>query len=147
MKMNRTSLSLRSRFLVGRKLRSGTRLSRRKQWASAFFEPFRVGAFSLLGRPPHSEGKFSASVRVLTTRSQSSLRGQGGLWDEEGGGSSERARKRTADRPFGIANGKSQMANLKSEICDLKFLAQRELGPSAAVRRLAPEERAVGGIL
>ncbi len=36
-----------------REVRSGTRLSRRRQWASAFFEPFSLGAFGLLGRPPH----------------------------------------------------------------------------------------------
>jgi len=40
-------------LLVG-KFRSGAYLSRRKQWASAFFEPFSFGAFGLLGRPPHS---------------------------------------------------------------------------------------------
>ena len=60
-------------LLVG-KFRSGARLSRRKQWASAYSEPFSLGAFGLLGRPPHSNGKFSASQRVSTTRIQSSLR-------------------------------------------------------------------------
>jgi hypothetical protein len=34
---------------------------------------------------------------------------------------------KAADKPFGITNFKSQMAELKSEICYLKFLAQRGL--------------------
>ena len=54
MKGNGTSLPPRLQRLVGWKFRSGTRLLRRKQWASAFFEPFSVGAFGLLGEPPHS---------------------------------------------------------------------------------------------
>src|SRR3989338_8519448 len=41
---------------IRREFRSGTCLSRRRQWASAFFEPFSLGAFGLLGRPPHSQG-------------------------------------------------------------------------------------------
>jgi hypothetical protein len=44
-----------------------------------------------------------------------------------------------AAKPFGIANCKSQMANLKSEIWPLKFLAERGQGPSAAAGRLASE--------
>jgi hypothetical protein len=30
---------------------------------------------------------------------------------------------------FGISNGKSQIANLKSEICDLQFRASARTGP------------------
>jgi hypothetical protein len=51
----------------------------------------------------------------------------------------EEASMEAAAKPFGIANCKSQMANLKSEIWPLKFLAERGQGPSAAAGRLASE--------
>ena len=35
--------------------RSGTYLAYRKQWASGFFEPFSLGAFGSLGKPPHDQ--------------------------------------------------------------------------------------------
>jgi hypothetical protein len=35
-------------------------------------------------------------------------------------------RQKAKDKPFGIANCKSQMANLRSEIYDLRFLAEPE---------------------
>jgi hypothetical protein len=50
---NGTSLSLRS-SASSSGTRSGTRLARRKQWVSGLFELFSLGAFGLLGKPPHS---------------------------------------------------------------------------------------------
>jgi hypothetical protein len=41
---------------------------------------------------------------------------------------------RSERHPFGMSDCKSQMAKLKSEICDLKFLAQRGQGTGACVR-------------
>jgi hypothetical protein len=43
--------------------------------------------------------------------------------------------------PFGIANFKSHMAELKSEICHLKFLAQRGLAHRLRLRGLPLSER------
>jgi len=45
-----------------------------KAMSLCFFRTFRVGAFGLLGRPPHSHMQSSASQRLPATRSQSSLR-------------------------------------------------------------------------
>jgi len=42
---------------------------------------------------------------------------------------SEEARLKTADKPFGIANGRSQIADLKylkCVICDLRFRASED---------------------
>jgi hypothetical protein len=52
---------------------------------------------------------------------------------------SEGANLEVADNPFGIANWKSQVANLKSEICDLKFLALARTRPSAAAESFVSE--------
>lgn len=86
----------------------------------------------------------SASQGVPTPPSRSLLREQGGPWDEEGSGDSEGARKRTEDvavdrppagpnieskHPWGGRGGGPQGSS-----------------PSAAVRRFAPEEQAVGGL-
>ncbi|MEK7342033.1 MAG: hypothetical protein AABZ69_07430, partial [Candidatus Binatota bacterium] len=49
------------------------------------FEPFSLGAFGLLGRPPHSHVESSASQRVPTTRGQSSLRDREIPWVERKG--------------------------------------------------------------
>jgi hypothetical protein len=57
--------------LVRRRLRSGACLSRRKQWASAFFELFSFGAFGFLSSPPHFHVQSSALQRLPTVRSQS----------------------------------------------------------------------------
>src|SRR3990172_9819622 len=47
-----------------------------------------------------------------------------------------------ADEPFGISNGKFQISNLRSEICNLRFRAQRGQGtaPSAAAESAFPED-------
>ncbi len=42
--------------LLDWRVRSETCLSRRKQWACAYVEPFSLGAFGLFSRPPHLEG-------------------------------------------------------------------------------------------
>src|SRR3989338_225265 len=50
--------------LVGWKVRSGTYLARRKQWASGFFEPFTLGAFGSLGKHPSLLEKRPRGARV-----------------------------------------------------------------------------------
>jgi len=144
MKIDGASRPLRSSCLLGGKLRLGTRLSCRKQWASAFFEPFSFGAFGLLGRPPHSDVESSTSERVPTPPSRFPLRGQGGLWDEEGSGGSSGARKRTAD--VGVGWSPAGPDSESKHPWGGRGGGPQGSGPSAAVRRLAPEERAVGGI-
>jgi hypothetical protein len=44
---------------------------------------------------------------------------------------------RSEDMPFGIANGKSQIPNMKSEICDLKFRAPARIPGSTSIDTLS----------
>src|SRR5262245_60707566 len=44
----------------------------------------------------------------------------------------------SAGMPFGIADGKSQMPNLKSEICDLKFRAPARTDHCPCLEGLVP---------
>ncbi len=60
-------------LLVG-KSRSEARLSRRKQWASAYSEPFSLGVFGLLGRPPHFHMESSACERSSNASEPIALR-------------------------------------------------------------------------
>lgn len=53
----------------------------------------------------------------------------------------EGARLKSADKPFGIANYRSQITDLRFVICDLRFRAERGTGPSAALGRVVPEEQ------
>src|SRR5437667_386797 len=53
--------------------------SSRKQWAAAFFGPFSLGAFGLLGRPPHFCGESPVAQGVPMPPSRSSLTSEGSL--------------------------------------------------------------------
>src|SRR3990167_10456910 len=71
-----------------------------------------------------------------------SLHGRRDPWEKETEGSANEA----ADVPFGITNGKFQISNLRCEICNLRFRAERgrSIGRS---RRRAPRRRSPFGDL
>src|SRR3989338_9061043 len=64
------------------------------------------------------------------------LQGRRGPWEKEAEGSASEA----ADVPFGISNGKFQISNLRCEICNLRFQAERGWPIGRSRKRVRSEE-------
>ena len=111
-----------------------------KAMGLCFFRTFQFRCLRLARQAP----SLSFEIVEFQRLGANSAPGRGGPWDEEGGGGSEGARKRTADA--GVEWSPAGPDSESKHPWGGRGGGPQGSGPSAAARRLVPEERAVGGI-